>query len=144
MIKNYLFKAYMFASLLSIAGTIGFIILSCYWQWYSYHIVDVGVPIKIITLNIKSGDSLRYEVDYCKYMNLSSKVTRTLIGKEENVYLSSGETNAPLGCSKKERSISIPESVAKGSYLLKICNSYQPNPVRVITYCWESETFLVQ
>lgn len=107
---------------------------------YPYKVVDINGDVKIIGTNLKSGDVLEYEVDYCKYMDLSPTVYRKLV--DGVIYnLNSTSARTPTGCNKAIIHAGHIPDIGAGVYHLEITNVYQVNPFRTITVNFKSNTF---
>lgn len=133
-------KIYMLASI-SIIVLVN--ALASYWLFWPYHVVDVQVPLHVLTPRVEAGGTLEYEVEYCKYTDGPAVITKQLLGQRETVLLPEITTNLPKGCSKGVRKIPLPTSITADTYVLHMTGSYPVNPIRKQTYTWNSEPFIV-
>jgi len=117
-------------------------LLMGYWVLWPYNIITVKSPIHVISKTVKPGGLLVYEVEYCKYMSLPAIVTMQLIDMEIH-FFPAITVNLPKGCTKSIRRQELPMRLAPDFYHLHISSTYQPNPLRSITYDWDTELFQV-
>lgn len=134
------FEKYYLMFCLSILAGVG--LVAAYWLYYPYQVLVLKTPIHVVTKTLKPGGLLIYEVEYCKYMNLPAQVTRQLIDTEVH-FFPPVTSNLPVGCSKSRRTQELPTLLASDYYHLHITNTYQVNPLRTMTYSWDTEVFEV-
>lgn len=93
---------------------------------------------------IKPSSVLEYEVDYCRYTQAPSKLTRTLTGPSLITLVADTATGEP-GCRKtKVNNVIIPTYALHGTYYLKINVCYQVNPLRNICKQVRTQDFKVE
>lgn len=135
-----------------IVGWIGIILaglmmlILIYWMLYPYDVTEQNLdPLTISNPNktITAGNPVLYNVDFCKFRDVSGVAQIQLI---DTVVLNyppityAGET----GCFKRTvGSVVIPESTIDGSYYLQFNVVYQVNPIRTITERYNTERFKV-
>jgi hypothetical protein len=104
-------------------------------------------PYDILTINsltvdgpVIRGKTAFYTADRCKNLPLSGTVT---------VYIEDGNTyqlfttfvQSSTGCSKLQKDFTVPEFVPPGTYHIHWSATYEPNPLRRITYEATSNDF---
>lgn len=75
-------------------GFLGIIIFMLVWPFKTVTVVQ---PMKILTPEVKAGDIIRYEIDYCRYIETDSSISWILIPTDESYdgdYLGSRESGA--------------------------------------------------
>jgi len=129
-----------------IAALIGFGMITIIWAifmfwWvYPYKTTVNEQPYKLADTTIKRGELLQYEIDYCKYTDVTPTVHRQFI---DGIIYSMPETTAQLkkGCGKFLNSVAVPENLPPGEYYLKVVVSFKMNPIRIITKTFVTEKF---
>ena len=116
---------------------VGFAILFWVWYLYPYNIIEFNsvTPSKN---EYRVGEVLELKVDYCKYKDLPTQITRQfmngIIFKLSDV--SSGNTS--VGCDVVIiKDIRIPRELLPDDYIYKQTMVYHPNPVRDIVKTFE-------
>lgn len=95
------------------------------------------------TQPIKAGEPLQYVVDYCRYTDVPSHLTRTLTGPTVITIVQDTAT-ADTGCQKVTvTNTVIPSYAPAGKYYLKIEVCYQVNPLRNICHQVRTKEFEV-
>lgn len=120
------------------------ICLVVYWIVYPYKTVVFNKEeFEITTPVVKQGGFVHYLNDYCKFIDLPAKVTRSFINGL--IYVSpSTIVNRPKGCNSFDIAVKIPEELPPGKYQMEMSYQYQINPVRVITIKHNTEEFEVR
>lgn len=110
--------------------------------WPVEVIVPTTQPYKVLTPQVKAGDSLIYIVDACKKMNASTTVVRRFV---DHVVLSqpSEPSNIRVGCGQTEVTVVVPKLLTPGTWYLALDISYQINPFRSKEYHLRTEDFQV-
>jgi hypothetical protein len=137
-------KVFYILSWIIIGLFLGLIILIGYWLLYPYKpIVFSNQPFPVEHIFYEPGDTLIYNVDYCKSTNINPTVTRYFV--DGLVYMLSSNPASPKlkGCGKTAIQINIPSSLISGEYILKITYEYQMNPVRKVSVTAVTEKFKV-
>lgn len=114
-----------------------------FWWVAPYKTLEVTQPYKIVNgKELKRGDILIYEIEYCKYTNAQSTVRRQFV---DGIIYATPEITANLkkGCGITANSITIPSNLPPGVYYLTIEVYYKVNPIRIITHELKTETFEV-
>ena len=101
------------------------------------------IPVKVITKEVKPGDTLIYEVDYCRYDGRTATVYRSFLG-ETNIATPSVASVSVLGCHTAKIPISVPDVTPPGTYHLGVNVKFQINPLRTETVSFHTEDFIVQ
>lgn len=123
-------------SILISGGTMAF------WLLWPYKVVTVNQMPTFTTQKVRAGEVIKFTLDYCKHINVPALVTRQLIDRQV-IFLPEMITNLPIGCSKGEREIQLPPMMPPSTYYLHMTTTYKVNPLRSITYVWDSNHFEV-
>lgn len=95
-------------------------------------------PFPVLNSPVSAGTVVKYKVDYCRYTNVPSQVTRTLVGPTL-VTISEDSASTDVGCrSLVSSTVLIPDYVPEGIYHVKLNFCWQVNPLRNI--CEETGT----
>lgn len=131
------------------------LILYCLFLWQmpvktlvinNFQFDERGVtPIHIDTPVVHPGDILRYELDYCKFTNITPSSKSQLIdGQIIPLTPPTGaQSGLPVGCHKTVREVVIPETVNPGRYYYNKELDYQVNVFRVEEVHYYTEYFQV-
>ena len=92
---------------------------------------------------IVAGEPVLLEYDYCKHSDtISGSITRyfkdTVI-----VYLPNVQSNVQKGCGHVIQQIDTPKNMSPDMYTLNFEISYKVNPIKTVTYYFESPQFEV-
>jgi hypothetical protein len=98
---------------------------------------------KILNDKVKQGETITYEIDYCKYSDIQGQRDRAFIN--DIVYtITPDTTNVPTGCHKAVNTINIPRELPPGVYKVRNTISYRINPFRTEQTSFTSNEFEVQ
>lgn len=87
-------------------------------------------PIQIKNTIVHPGESLSYQLNYCKYTDLPSTVHRTLIDGQV-ISLTDTAGQLPTGCHNVTvKTAVVPETINPGKYYLDVSVLYRINPFR--------------
>lgn len=129
----------LFASMLSIFAIMS---LFLFWWLWPYKTADQVSPYKVLTKEVKQGELLMYEIEYCKYTDVIPTVQRQFI--DGIVYtIPQGNVQIRKGCGKVINSIVVPAQLPPGEYYLSVRASFRMNPLRTIDKTTISEKFTV-
>lgn len=104
-----------------------YVLYSYFWP---FNIIDIK-STKILTPIIYRGELLKYELDYCKYKDISGISSRAFINGL--IYtMPTVKTNLKIGCNKKIMVIIIPIELPVGKYALRIIYEYKINSLKTI------------
>ena len=118
-----------------------FILLIGFWLNYPYKPVQF-YTLKIVPNTVHAGDSVHFELTYCKYMKLPAKVETHY--KDSLIY--SGpeiSTNNLPGCRTDSVLIQVPVGLPPETYVIQKVYKYQVNPIREIRITVISEPFKI-
>lgn len=103
---------------------IGYLI---FWPVRTIEIKDAIMPV--ITHQVKRGDALVYQFDYCRYNIFGATVYRTLYGTNNNIVypLALVNTVTLSGCRTADVYLMIPSSLKPGTYYVDILVKVQVN-----------------
>lgn len=127
----------------SMVGTLLLVLLVVVWEDWPYNTLKFNDPVfPVINKKVKQGGLLLYRSNYCKYINLPAKVSRSFVN---HLIFSSPQmyTNRRTGCNVITVGVQIPPELPPGIYYLQNIYSYQVNPLRVITLEHNTESFEV-
>jgi hypothetical protein len=114
-----------------------------WWLFYPYRIITFEGNPKIINPVVKAGTIVKYNISYCKYMNLGATVTTAFVN--DLIYtIPPTETNNLIGCHTKTFSTLIPKELPEGTYFIQKLYRYKINPIRDIDIKTKTETFQVK
>lgn len=113
--------------------------------WPVKILVYANHPFTVLNDNktVKAGDILIYEVDYCKYKNVSAMIDKQFIN---DVILETPdlEGNLTVGCFQKTSMTTLVPIIAPpGKYHLNIIATYRVNSLRTEVITHETEEFTV-
>lgn len=113
-----------------------------FWWIYPYKTSTQIQPYKVLNKEVKQGELLYYEMEYCKYTDTVPTVQRQFI---DGIIYSIPTDSAQLkeGCGKLVNSIKIPNSLPVGAYYIHATVVYKMNPIRTITNEYVTEKFTV-
>lgn len=123
---------------------------------YPWHAVDVyNQPYLLEDTEIEAGEWIKYQVEYCRYTDVDSRVTHDLISGLGAVYSINPDiqTNATTdtdgirlteGCGVVTKAVFIPDFVPAGTYKLRETVTYPINFLHTTPpYIFETEEFTV-
>jgi hypothetical protein len=130
-------------SYLVLLGTFIAMCLVIYWMSYTYQPLTFnGEMNKVSQKIVYQGNTLNYEVSYCKNTKLSSVVSRRFIN--DLIYLLPDTVaNNPSGCHDINFLLSIPKELPPAKYKILTIYKYQINPIREIIIERYTEEFEV-
>jgi len=101
-------------------------------------------PYKIMNENktVKIGDNVIYQVDACKFMDISAISRRSFVNAIE-INLPPKETSVVKGCNKTQMLVQVPNEIIPGTWHLEINIEYKINPLRSKIYHLKTENFQV-
>lgn len=119
-----------------------FVLLIAYWLLFPYDVQEhYKTPYEVLTPQVKNGEELVYKVDFCKFMNADATIHPAIVDGHI-VTLPSKDTSLPRGCYELEAHVELPE-LAEGEYKYVETIKYRVNPIRTVSYTYESELFEV-
>ena len=129
------------ASWVTIAFTMGLMLLFGYWAFYPYKtVVFNDKNFKIENKTIKQGGIIKYKSDYCKYMDKASITTRSFVN--DVIYVMPASiTNRNIGCNKITVLVKVPDELPMGKYHINMSYKIKVNPIRDIIVEHNTEPF---
>jgi len=117
--------------------------LIIFWLLFPYKVTEFKTqPFPIQNKVVRSGDHVLYEVDYCKNMSLSARISRSF--EDGLIYTAPDiDNDAGAGCHKKLISVYVPRALPPGIYNIKNTYIYQVNPIRTVEATAITEKFEV-
>lgn len=136
-------KAFLYLGYFVILLATGMLLSMYGLMFYPYKTIDVfKTPLKILTPEVKRGESVVYEVDYCKYTDQQADVTISFT--DGFSYPQPRVTSNTLkGCAKTQRAVIVPDNLPAQTYHLHITLEYRMNSLRTITKTYDTEKFKV-
>jgi len=121
-------------------------LLITYWLLWPYK------PITIHNLTIKNKDKIAYVGEFLLYGGTYTKtasypvvsVSRQLINDYVIDLSPIHHSNVPLGTYTKIMRAKIPLNTDPGKYVFHLSVTYKVNPIRTITFKWESGQFAIR
>lgn len=119
--------------------------------WKPVKVVDAIQPYKVVNPVVEAGDILRYEVEYCKYLDVAPNIVHQVIG-DTSVRVSNGTISIELldiglriqeGCGGIVKGIVIPPKLPSGVYYIEEHITYPVNILRIEKYLFKTEKFEV-
>lgn len=114
------------------------------------NIIEIEQPMNIVNENniVNPGEIVKYEVNYCKFIDVNAQVSRTVVSADTinnpPVGYPTNLFSAPTGCdSFTSTSVTLPDDIPPGNYIVSTNIEYRPNPLRTETYNAVSEVFTV-
>lgn len=113
-----------------------------YWSFWPFQPIIMETPIKVITKQVKAGETVLLDMQFDKKSNCTPEIKWYLVNGFV-LRLSDSGVKRPLGQQNYIREVSIPETAPTHKVHLRIEYSCRVNPLRVISYSWDSEEFEV-
>lgn len=135
-----------FFALFAMYAILGLVAFWLFWPYQTLKIVgyDPSHPIAILNDQIHPGDSLEYNLDYCKGTDIVPVVHRTFLDGQ-TIILQDISGGLPSGCHTafKLGSTIVPETLNPGRYYLFVDVDYRVNPIREIHTTYRTDYFTV-
>jgi hypothetical protein len=118
------------------------LLLVGYWLLWPYEILTDRTNAVVTSTEIHAGDIAILKIHSCKHYDIPETTSRELI--DGFVYmLPTVQTFYPVGCHDMTVWVPIPASTPPGEYRLSTTSEFHPNPLRTVSYHWETKQFLV-
>ena len=139
-------KLWNFMSTLIVALLILIVLVVTFWMVYPYKVAEFkNIPFPIVNENseVKRGDRIRYEIDYCKYTEDTPMLTKYFV---DGVVFGTPKSPSvvPIGCGKIISDAYVPKALPAGEYSLEIIAEYKVNPIRTIQFINYTQQFIVK
>jgi hypothetical protein len=117
------------------------ILVVSFWLLYPYKTSTPNVqPYKIVTQEVKVGDTLLYQSDWCRFTDVPAEVDRMFV--DSLVFsMPTVISQYKIGCYNMNIAVVVPSTLPEGKYKLKMIYRYKVNPIRTIIKIAETETF---
>lgn len=115
-----------------------------YWLIYPYNPLVINQrPLKVLTKEVKQGDILIFEMDYCKNTDTPVRISRRF--KDTIIYTIPDLITADNkeGCRISTITEKIPDNLPTGEYVMTFYYHYQMNPLREIIVSTHTQKFTV-
>lgn len=137
-------KLFAIFSWLVIGLMVGIILLFGYWFLAPQKPVEFyNLPHKVENKIVKSGDYIKYYVEYCKYDDTTPEISKSFA--DGLIYHTPDVTTKIVkkGCGTNEILIYVPKALPSGNYTLNIVWKFPTNPVNPAIYYTNTEQFTV-
>ncbi len=137
-------KVFYYASIATIISAIVFLVYFFYCLFFPFKAIDFNGKFTVDNKNLKPGETLYYNVDYCKYTDKPAHISKFLA---DGIYypLPPTESNFEPGCHVIKRSMQIPGELPPGNeYHLIVTTTYHLNPFRDVSVTAQTENFNIQ
>lgn len=127
-------------SIAAIIGGLGIIVYIFYLLLWPVKVLEIRGDVKILNPNVKVGEEVVYEVDFCKYKDIPGVLSRQLV---DTAVVSMPDMGITLrkGCGKIQASLPTPKFLTTGTYNINFVARYKINAIRTITVTYKSEDF---
>lgn len=105
-----------------------------FWLIYPYNVIEYkNDPFKTEETVIKRGEHIHFNIEYCKYINVGTTLTRSF---EDGLVYSTPEieNNFDVGCANKRIAVYVPKAIPVGKYKIKHIFRFKVNPIRQMEY----------
>lgn len=121
-------------------------ILAGFWNFQPGNILEITnqpVPVRPETVHNEIYVSLIY--DYCKHMDIKGKIETKLVSNKTTLGLPDIEESSTAACKKGVQVPQpIPPQTPLDTYHYHFKAIYVLNPLRTVTYEWDSASFVVK
>ena len=136
------YKIFNSISYLVIVIALLFSVVIFYWLLFPYRTIEFNVlPHIVENKQVKSGEYLVYQVDYCKFTSVVPTISKYFA---DGLLYSTPETIATIkgkGCGKNRVQVYVPKGLPVGKYRMETIYRYQVNPLRSIDIKTTTEEF---
>lgn len=120
-----------------------------FWLTWPYKIAEQKSPAKILTPVVKNGEEVFYDLEFCKYRDITPIGTRRQIVDGLIYQLPVADPKVlPVGCKKQVAStpIILPECAEcfNKEVYLELTAIYQVNPLRKVEVTFTTEKFTIK
>lgn len=138
-------KLFQVIAWFTIIAALGLMFLFGFWMLYPYQPVvfnDEVYPVLNENKTVEQGGILKYEVDYCKYVEQVPVVIKKYV--DGLIYETpEGRGVVYQGCRVQIVDNVVPENLIPGEYYMQITVDYEMNPLRHVVYNNTTERFTV-
>lgn len=115
-----------------------------YLLFYPVEVIKPNVqPYKVLTPVVYQGGILKYEINACKFVEVTALASRRLVdGVVINLPMTTN--NVKKGCFKSPTQVVVPMEVPPGEWRLQLDIEYKINSFRSITYHFITQQFEVK
>lgn len=119
--------------------------LVAYWLIFPLKVIEVKTPqpLAVQEKQIQAGDTIHYNLDFCKYTTAPTYTIRQLVDHDMFFYGLQIVSNLPPGCRSSVSSFLIPKDVPPGTYHIVVTALYKLNPLRTYTLSYQTQEFTV-
>lgn len=124
--------------------TLIFIALVSYYIWWPFQpVIMLDYPIPVQQSVVKAGEKATLKYRFIKQSECTPDVKYYLVDGFVLELSNVGAIKRPMGEQSIVRDIPIPTSAPQTKVHLRIEYSCRVNPLRTITYSWDTESFIV-
>ena len=136
-------KSITIATFVSLGVSFIFVLLVLFWLIFPYEPLSINNhPYPVLNKEVKKGDVLLFEVDYCKLTDKKATITRRFIDSLLYVMPDITAVNE-MGCRRQLVSEEIPQNLPAGEYVMDFYYTYKVNPIREVTVHARTQKFQV-
>ena len=136
-------KSITIATFVSLGVGFIFVLLVLFWLIFPYEPLSINNhPYPVLNREVKKGDVLLFEVDYCKFTNKKATITRRFTDSLLYVMPDITAVNE-MGCRRQLVSEEIPQNLPSGEYVIDFYYTYKVNPIREVTVHARTQKFQV-
>lgn len=136
---------YYYISMVILVSAIAVVVVAGFLALMPVEVIKPNVqPYKVITKEVKQGDTLIYEVDSCKFKSVPARITRRFVSSDGARYPQPTEdSNVVAGCGKTRTTLSVPFNMPEGEWYLDLEVAYKVNPLRTEYYNFKTDKFVI-
>ena len=117
------------------------LIVTAVLLFWPFKVIDVVQPMPTAKQEYRAGETVVFEIDYCKYRGTATSASKVLVNDTIYSYSTTGVSLAK-GCNTfLSESTVIPQSAHPGKYHIEITVTYRVNPFQVQTHTFKTTEF---
>jgi hypothetical protein len=142
---NIFDKIIHFLIALAVSCIIVFSVITTYWLYFPYNVIDIKEPITVLTKEVKQGEICEFEITYTKHLDILGQrqvqlvngMIVTLEKEPEYVHLKVGKDI------KYRVGFLIPAWYPEGYCHVELTTIHHVNPLRTVVEKFSTEEFRV-
>jgi len=137
-------KIFKYITWLTIFLSFGLLITISYWLFIPVKTVEFKKQqLPVLNKEVKSGDYVTYEVEYCKYTKIIPIVSANFKDTIEYPFTDVPSFTNPTGCYTNTVRRYIPKAIYPSKGYIELVFKYKVNPVREETVTVRTEDFII-
>lgn len=144
-------KLTRWANIILILGGVAALIIYMFFVFYPFKTFVVNrayvnnpIPVGGDLPTVKTGETLFYSVDYCRYTDKGSSVHRQIVSDASAIPYPPVTSVSKTGCHVVSIPLPISDVTPPGVYKLRVSATFQVNALREITTNFETNSFRVE